>query len=150
MLTLVFLIRDGAWLLAAIVGLVGLGFGLFWLWTSKVMRDVEKLIDDIPDEPREPSEAMVAVDAFDDAIRDAYDIPFTDQVRLSRQKVDVLLGRLRTALPRGPSKSSALLNELDELIQEAKPIPLTDQVRVDRGEVYDILDRMRASFAEGG
>jgi hypothetical protein len=149
-LGLVFAIRDGAWLFAAILGLTGLGWGLFYLWTWKVMRDVENLSGDIPDEPGEPTEVMLAVDAFEDAIRDAYDVPLTDQVRLDRRKADRLLEQLRTALPRGSSTLSTLFSELDELVRNAKTIPLTEQIRLDRDDVYDILDRMRASFAAGG
>jgi hypothetical protein len=147
-LALVFLIRDGAWLFVAILALIGLAWGLFYLWTWKVMRDVEKLSGDIPDEPGEPTEAMLAVDAFDEAIHDAYGVPFTDQVRLDRGKAERLLERLRTDLPRGSSTLSALCSELDELLRNAKPIPLTNEIRLDREAVYDILDRMRASFAE--
>jgi hypothetical protein len=145
---LVGVLRGGAWLLAAFVGIVGLGLGLFWLQTSKVMRRMDKLISDPPDGPQgEPTEAMLAVDLFDEAIHDAHDVPLTNQVRLDRSEAERLLERLRMALPRGSSTLGALFDELDELIRNAKPIPLTEQIRLDRDEVYDILDRMRASFA---
>ncbi len=142
---------KGAWLAAVIFGLLSLGVLLVIVWTRDLTRRLDKLIREFPDVPeREPTEAMLAVDAFDEAIHDAHDVPLTDQVRLDRAKAERLLERLRTALPRGSSTLSSLFYELDELIRNAKPIPLTEQIRLDRGEVYDILDRMRASFAEGG
>ena len=43
-----------------------------------------------PGELREPTEAMLAVDAFDEAILDAFDVPFTSQVRLDRGKAEYI------------------------------------------------------------
>jgi hypothetical protein len=144
---LVAAVKDGAWLFAAIVGLFVLAYGAFWLWSSNMMRKLDRIIND-PDEGPEPTEAMLAVDAFDEAIHDARGVPLTDQVRLRRERVDGLLDRLRSAPPPVPSEWGSLLYELDALIQRAKPVPLTDEIRLDRDEVYDILDRMRAAFAE--
>ena len=91
---------------------------------------------------REPSEAMAELDQFDELIRKAYGIPFTDQVRLDRGEVYVLLDRLRTAVNHPPVDVAGLL---DELVQRAKPIPLTNQIRIDREEIYDLLDRIRTT-----
>jgi hypothetical protein len=143
---LVFAVIDRAWIWVAIIALAGVAWGVIWFGTSSIERDVDELLRDLPDELSEPTEAMLAVDALDEAIHGAAGVPFTDQVRLDRRPVDDMLGTLRTALPSG---SAALLGELDQLIQRAKPIPLTQEVRVDREAVYDILDRMRASFADG-
>jgi len=144
----VVMLVDRAWVGAAIVAGAGLLLGLLYLSTWKIMRDVDKLVGDSPDDAGEPTEVMLAVDAFDDAIHDAFDVPFTDQVRLDRGKVDRLVERLRLALPPGSSTLSELFSELDELIRNSRTIPLTGQIRLDRDEVYGILDRMRASFAE--
>ncbi len=109
---------EGAWLAAVIFGLISLGEVLVIFWTRNMTRGLDKLIGELPDVPeREPTEAMLAVDAFDEAIHDAYGVPLTDQVRLDRAKAERLLERLRTALPRGPSTLSALFYELDELIR---------------------------------
>jgi hypothetical protein len=141
----VLFVAERLWLDVGIVAVVGLALGLFFLWTSKVVRAVDELLEQIPDAPvGEPSDAMLAVDAFDDAIREAPGVPFTDQVRLDRQQVGALLDRLRTTLRFGSSE----LTDLEELIRRAKPIPLSDEIRLDREKVYDVLDRMRASFAE--
>jgi hypothetical protein len=86
-----------------------------------------------------------ALDQFDELIRKAYGIPFTDQVRLDRGEVYVLLDRLRTAVNHPPVDVAGLLDELDELVQRAKPIPLTNQIRIDREEIYDLLDRIRTT-----
>ena len=142
-------VADGEWISAGIVALTGLALGLFYLWTAKVMRDVAEFLEELPDAPAgPPSEAMLAVDAFDEAISDARGVPLTDQIRLGRGRVDGLLDRLRRAPPPLPSEWGSLLYELDALIQRAKPIPLTDEIRLDREKVYDIVDRMRAAFAE--
>jgi hypothetical protein len=147
-LGVVFCAIDGAWLFAAILGAVGVGYGLFALSTRKVMRDADELFDDAGEARTAPTEATLAIDALDDAIRTASSVPFTDQVRLDRREVDHLLARLRTALPRGSSTLSTPFDELDALLRNAKSIPLTNEIRLDRDQVYDVIDRMRASFAE--
>jgi hypothetical protein len=88
------------------------------------------------------------IEEFDELVRKANGVPFTDQVRLDRREIDGLLERLRTALSNGPSAVAALLDQLDELVQRAKPVPRTNQVRIERLEIYDVLDRMRATLWE--
>jgi hypothetical protein len=97
---------------------------------------------------REASEAMAALDQFDALIRNAYPIPVTDQIRVSRQELEVSLDRLGRTLSHEPSKVAAMLDELDALIRGAKPIRLIDQVRIERAATYDVLDRMRATIAD--
>lgn len=142
------LIWDGLWIDVAIVVVVGLFVFLPLLGTRKVVKDIEARYPELADDVGEQSEAMLAVDAFDDAIHGAYEIPFTDQVRLSRREVERLLERLRAALSRRSAESLALFAELDGLVRNAKSFLFGEQIRLDREEVYDILDRMRASFAE--
>lgn len=91
---------------------------------------------------------MRAIDAIDDALRDVFDVPFTNEARLNRGTVNHLLERLRAALPQGPPRLAELFAELEEVVRAAKPYLFTQQIRFDRSEVNDILDRMRASFAE--
>ncbi len=132
---------DRAWFAAGIIALAGVVLGLFYAWTSKLVRGAQELSDELPAAPAgPPSEAALAIGAWYDAIGDARGIPLTDQVRLDRRKVNVLLDRLRAVQPAGAF-------ELDQLIQQAKPIPLTDEIRLERDDVYDVLDRMSASVA---
>jgi hypothetical protein len=140
---------EGLWIDVAIIVVVGLALGLFFLWTPKVVRHAEELPTELPESPvRPPSEVELAIDALDEAVHDARRVPLTDQVRLDRGKAGVLLDRLRIALPSRPSELISIVDELDELIRRAKPIPLTDEIRLDREGVYDILDRMRASLVK--
>ena len=94
---------------------------------------------------REPSEAAVVLAEFNEFVRKASAVPSTDQVRLDRGEVYVLLDRLRTAVNRPPVEVAGLLDELDEPVQRAKPIPLTNQIRIDREEIYDLLDPIRTT-----
>lgn len=142
---------KSAWLAAVIFGLISLGEVLLIVWTRNMTWRLDKLIRelqlrDVPE--REPTEAMLAVDAFDEAIHHAHGVPLTHEIRLDRGRAERLLERLRMALPRGHPTLNTLFYELDEVIRNAKPIPLTEQIRLDRSEVYDIIDRMRASFAD--
>jgi hypothetical protein len=97
---------------------------------------------------REPSEAMAALDQFDALTREAHPIPLTDQVRVSRQKLEISLDRLRRTLRHESSEVAAMLDELNALVHRAKPIPFIDQLRIDRVATYDVLDRMRATIAD--
>jgi len=148
-------VAEGAWIIAAFSGISGLVTIRSLLRTSKVAADASKALvelENLPDSPPmsgEQSEALAAIDEFDESIFKAYGIPFTDQVRLDRRKFHRLLDRLRGALDHGPFEVAAMLDQLDELAQRAKPIPLTDQIRINREEIYDVLDRMRASIGEG-
>ncbi len=145
-LAIVFTVLDRAWFFVALFVLVGLAWGVFYLVTGNVMRVVDAIARDAP--PIEPTEAMLAVEALDEAIGRARTVPLTDQVRLDPETIDGLLARLRAAVPWESSDVRAIVDELDELIRRAKPIPLTTEIRIDRDEVYDRLDRMRASLAE--
>jgi hypothetical protein len=151
MVLFVLAVAEGAWPAAVIFGLLSLGEVLVIFWTRNTTRRLDKLIDDFESSDvaqPEPTEAMLAVDALEDAIHSASEVPFSGQVRLDRGRAERLLERLRADLPRGSSKLSTLSYELDELIRRAKPVPLTDQIRLDRDEVYDIVDGMRASLGE--
>jgi hypothetical protein len=144
----VIVLADGLWFDAGIVAVTGLALGLFYVWTAKMTRDVDEFPEELPNAPAgPPSEAALAIEAFNEAVIDARGVPLTDQVRLDRREVAVLLDRLRTALRSGPSESRWLLDQLEELFQRAKPIPLTDDVRLEREAVHDILDRLSASLA---
>ena len=61
---------------------------------------------------REPSEAAVVLAEFNEFVRKASAL--TDQGRLDRGEVYVLLDRLRTAVNRPPVEVAGLLDELDE------------------------------------
>ena len=63
---------------------------------------------------REPSEAAVVLAEFNEFVRKASAVPSTDQGRLDRGEVYVLLDRLRTAVNRPPVEVAGLLDELDE------------------------------------
>jgi hypothetical protein len=121
----------------------------FDLYVTRLTRRFDDLADNLSDSPNtgEPSEAMVAVDEFEEAIRKARGIPFSDQVRVDRRKADVLLDHLRMTLNPASSDFVFLLDSLEELVRRARPIPLTEEIRLDREEIYDVLDRMRASTA---
>lgn len=92
-------------------------------------------------------EAVSVLNEFDEVIRKAGTVPFTDEARLNLGTIDVLLDRLRTALNHGPSELAGALDELDELVRGAKSIPLTNKIRVERLEIYNLLDRLRAGCA---
>jgi len=95
-----------------------------------------------------PSDAAAVLAEFDKFIRDANGVPFTDQVRLDRRKIDVLLDRLRTALTDAPAEMMEKLDQLDELVQRAHAIPLTNEIRIERPEIYDLLDQLRMMRAD--
>jgi len=140
---------EGAWLIAALAGIAGLVTSRSLFRTSKLVADLH--LEDIHDSPvmfSESSEAMVAIDAFDDAIREAPGVPLTDQIRLDRREVEVLLDRVRTTLGADAADVGGLLDQLADLVRRAKPIPLTGEIRLDREDVYDVLDQMRASVGD--
>ena len=95
----------------------------------------------------EPAETIVLLDRLDELVRKAGSVPLTDQVRLNRGNVDLLLDELRTAANDGPGELAGPLDELDALVHAAKSVPLTDEIRVERDDVYDRLDRLRAACA---
>ena len=95
----------------------------------------------------EPAETIVLLDRLDELVRKAGGVPLTDQVRLNRGNVELLLDELRTAANDGPGALAGPLDELDALVHAAKSVPLTDEIRVERNDVYDRLDRLRAACA---
>ena len=148
-------IAENAWLIAGLGGLIVLMAirPLFRMWklTTDAL-NVMAHMENLPDSPPmsdEQTEALAAVDEFDEAILKAAGIPFADQIRIDRRKLHVLLDRLRTALAHRSFDVAAMVDQLDELVLRAKPVPLTDQVRIDREEIYDVLDQMRASIGTG-
>jgi hypothetical protein len=144
-LLLVFLVQQ-LWIDSLIAGVFLAGF----LGFLAVVKGYERsaLAPPVTDGiSREPSEAMAALDQFDALIHKAYPIPLTDQVRVSRQKLEVSLDQLRRTLSHEPPGVAAMLDELDALVHRAKPIPLIDQLRIERLATYDVLDRMRATIA---
>ena len=95
----------------------------------------------------EPAETIVLLDRLDELVGKASSVPLTDQVRLNRGKVDLLLDELRTAVNDGPAELVGPLDELDALVRGAKSVTLTDEIRAARDDVYDRLDRLRAACA---
>jgi hypothetical protein len=149
-LLVAFLVQQ-LWIDSVIVGVFLAGF----LGFLAVVGGYERSVFDKTHAPsatdsvsREPSEAMAALEEFDALIRKAYPVPLTDQVRVSRQKLEISLDRLRRTLSHESSEVAAMLDELNALVHRAKPIPLIDQLRIDRAAAYDVLDRMRATIAD--
>jgi hypothetical protein len=101
-------------------------------------------------------EILVAIDALDDMVHMAPEVPLTDSVRHDEADLKAGVERVRseaTALFGGePGRQGAIgevfdaLAGLDDQVAHAKAVPLTDQVRVNRERLYEGLDRLRAAL----
>ncbi len=99
-------------------------------------------------------ELLLAVDALEDVVYRARQVPLTDSVRVGRDVLDAAVARVQAAaaaevgLVPGPELRAAI-EELETVRKSARAIPLTSTVAVPKRRVHDALDRIRLSLPPG-
>jgi hypothetical protein len=88
---------------------------------------------------------------LDKQIRQARQVPLTDQVRVEKEEMRSTLEEMRTEATRvGLTAVLPPIAELDAALRDARPVPLTDQVRLPRENLEKIADEIRVRVSPAG
>ncbi|HEX8054372.1 MAG TPA: hypothetical protein VF517_15395 [Thermoleophilaceae bacterium] len=101
--------------------------------------------------------ALVPLDELDTFMYDAKSVPLTGSVRVDRDRLLAIVGRVRQGAAQDryvtreefertavdPRRARTAFDRLDTLVRKARPVPLTTQVRLDKGAVAKVVEELR-------